>query len=34
MGAVSESMVEDSSSDLSSLSCGVLKGKERLIFRV
>jgi hypothetical protein len=34
MGAVSESLGEDSPGDLSSLLCGVPKGKDRLPFRV
>jgi hypothetical protein len=34
MGAVFESLGEDSPDDLSSLLCGVLKGKNRLTFRV
>jgi hypothetical protein len=32
MGAVSESLGEDSPGDLSRLSCVVLKGKDRLTF--
>jgi hypothetical protein len=32
--AVSESLGENSPCDLSSLSCGVLKGKDRLTFRM
>jgi hypothetical protein len=34
MEAVSESLEEDSLDDLSSLSCGVLKGTDRLTVRV
>jgi hypothetical protein len=34
MRAVSESLGEDSLGDLSGFSCGVLKGKDRLTFRV